>query len=215
MTEKMVEITGFEELLRDIGKLNNLNDKLYWPVHDAMSEAVQRIEGQAKENLTDGGQVAFGNLRASVGSYVELSETTITGVVGSGQLAVGSPSTGSPSTGSPSTGSGDVGYAAVVEYGSRPHWAPLQPLVEWVRVKRMAGVYSLKTRRRMGSKAKKQAEDVELAQRMRSSIARKGTQAHPFFWRAVEAKKEEVYGLFEEAVGKMVELFNQGKGSRQ
>jgi hypothetical protein len=176
-----------------------------------MSEAVQRIEGQAKENLTVGsgqgtvdsgqwtvgsGQVAFGNLRGSVGSYVELSEAAITGHVGTG------------------LGKVDVGYAEVVEEGSRPHWAPLQPLVEWVRVKRMAGVYSLRTRRRLGSKAAQEAEDVELAQRMRSSIARKGTQAHPFFWRAVEAKREEVYGLFEEALGKVVELFNQKRSGQ-
>lgn len=60
MTEKMVEITGFEELLRDIAKMNDLRDKFYWPVHDAMSEGVQRIEGQAKKNLTEGGQVAMG-----------------------------------------------------------------------------------------------------------------------------------------------------------
>lgn len=33
----------------------------------------------------------------------------------------------------------DAPHAAAVEVGSRPHWAPLKPLVEWVRLRGMQG----------------------------------------------------------------------------
>lgn len=60
-----------------------------------------------------------------------------------------------------------VAYAAPVEYGSKPHWAPIEPLEAWAALKGM-NPYAL-----------------------RWSIAQKGTKPHPY----VEPTYEEVSPL--------------------
>ncbi|RLC74987.1 MAG: hypothetical protein DRJ03_24610 [Chloroflexi bacterium] len=133
-THSTLEITGFEELLRDLGRMTDLRDRAYWPLHDAMAQSLQLIEGQMKENLTRNDSVASGNLRAGVQSVPpRITETEIVGEVGP-----------------------DQPYAPYVEEGTKPHTPPLEPLVEWVRLKHLAGTYSLRGRRR-GSKARQQA----------------------------------------------------------
>lgn len=117
---KNIEIEGFEEMIQDIGRLTNLQDRHYWPVHDAMSEAVQQIETEAKDNLERNDSIAFGHLRDSIGSQVEITEDAIIGRVGSN---LGRSRDGRL-----------VGYAQPVEFGSKAHTPPLQPLIEWVRV---------------------------------------------------------------------------------
>lgn len=187
-----IEINGFDELTRDIGRLGNLQDHFYWPLHDAMEEAVKQIEEAAKGNAP----VAFGQLRASIGSRVTLSENEILGEIGTnlGQVRDGKL----------------VAYAQAVEFGSRPHWAPIKPLIEWVRIKRIAGIYHSGTQRRIGNVRQQAREDIATAKRIQWGIARKGTKAQPFFFPAVEGKREDVMRLFEEAIDKVVTLFNQG-----
>ena len=46
-----------------------------------------------------------------------------------------------PSSGRPTMLINDAPYAGVIEAGARPHWAPLEPLIEWAR--RKAGDLSL------------------------------------------------------------------------
>jgi hypothetical protein len=48
MKNRNIKIEGFEEMIQDIGRLTNLQDRRYWPVHDAISEAVQQIETGGK-----------------------------------------------------------------------------------------------------------------------------------------------------------------------
>lgn len=192
MAKQVVEITGFEELLGDLDEFGRLDERVWFPVHDAISDAVQQVEGAAKDNLLKNGSVAFGHLRASIGSEVQISRTAIEGVVGT------------------NLGSGKVGYAQPVEFGTRPHWPPLQPLIEWVRVKQLAGSYSVKTRRRLGSRALQAQQDQALARAVQVKIARHGTQARPFFWPAIEAKRDEVFRLIERGVDEMVRRFNGG-----
>lgn len=40
----------------------------------------------------------------------------------------------------------DAPHAAALEVGSRPHWAPLQPLIEWVILRGMQGITASKRR---------------------------------------------------------------------
>ena len=193
MAERVIEITGLEELTRKLDKHGRLDEDVYFPIHDAMSEAVQQIEAEAKDNLTRNGSVAFGHLRASISSEVRVTADRVEGVVGT------------------SLGSQKVGYAMPVEYGSRPHWAPLQPLIEWVRVKGLAGTYSVRTGRRMGSRMSQLAQDTALARAIQVKIARYGTKARPFFWPAVDAKRAEIQRLFEKAVEQIVKNFPGGR----
>lgn len=188
MAERVVEIIGLEKLLSDLGKFSRLDEQIWLPGHDAMSEAVQQIEAEAKDNLLRNDSVAFGHLRASIASDVQVSETAIEGRVGTNLI-----------------------YARPVEFGTKPHWPPLQPLVEWVRIKQLAGAYSTKTRRRLGSKALQQRQDIAVARAVQVKIARRGTKARPFFFPAVEAKKDEVLRLIERGVEQMVRKFNGGE----
>jgi hypothetical protein len=193
MAEKAFEIYGFEELTKALDERRMLTDKVYFPLHDAMSEAVQQIEGAAKEDAP----VAFGHLRASIGSEVRVTESAIEGVVGTnlGRIKDGKL----------------LGYAQAVEMGTRPHWVPLEPLVEWVRVKRLAGRYSTRTRRRLGSKATQRAEDVAAARMIQFKIARHGTRAQPFFYPALEDGWQRARDLFEQAMEQIARNFNAGR----
>lgn len=188
MAERVVEIIGLEKLLNDLDEFGKLDERIWFPVHDAMSEAVQQIEATAKDNLLANGSVAFGHLRASIASDVQVSETAIEGRVGTNLI-----------------------YARPVEFGTKPHWPPLQPLVEWVRIKRLAGSYSVKTRQRLGSKALQQQQNIAVARAVQVKIARRGTKARPFFFPAIEAKKDEVLRLIERGVEQMVRKFNGGE----
>ena len=39
MAEQVIEIRGFEELTQLLGKLGRMDERVYWPLHDAMSQA--------------------------------------------------------------------------------------------------------------------------------------------------------------------------------
>ena len=43
----------------------------------------------------------------------------------------------------------DAPHAAAVETGSRPHWAPLEPLIEWVQLRGFQSLLSSKSRMRL------------------------------------------------------------------
>lgn len=58
----------------------------------------------------------------------------------------------------------------------------LKIIAAWVRRKGIAGRFSVKTRRRLGSKATQQTEDEAAAYPIAISILRKGIHPHPFFF---------------------------------
>ena len=75
---------------------------------------------------------------------------------------------------------GGYPYPIGVHEGTIAHWAPIAPLIEWVRRKGLAGTYSIKTHRRTGGKAKKAAQDKAVAYAIQHKISKVGTKAHPF-----------------------------------
>lgn len=88
-------------------------------------------------------------------------------------------------------------YAASVEFGSKPHWAPIGPLIAWVHDRRLAGRYGLKTRKRLGKRRSQFYEDWDVASRIQFKIARKGTQAHPFVGPVFERESKRSPQRFE------------------
>lgn len=58
----------------------------------------------------------------------------------------------------------------------------LKIITDWVRRKGIAGIFSVKTRRRLGSKAKQRSEDEAAAYPIALSILRHGVKPHPFFF---------------------------------
>lgn len=59
----------------------------------------------------------------------------------------------------------------------------LRNIVRWVKRKGIAGVYSVKTQRRKGSKINQLAEDYSVAWPIAMSILKYGVRPHPFFFK--------------------------------
>jgi hypothetical protein len=62
-----------------------------------------------------------------------------------------------------------VPYGIYMEYGTRPHWAPIKPLIEW---------------------AKRHGGDEGFGYALRAKIAKVGVDAHPFFRPAMDEVQE-------------------------
>lgn len=77
-------------------------------LHVAMVEATALLEREVK----DATPTATGLTRGSIGSFITESPDGLLGVVGSAQP-----------------------HVAYVELGTRPHFPPLEPIQDWVRVK--------------------------------------------------------------------------------
>jgi len=66
------------------------------------------------------------------------------------------------------SGGFDAPYADFVEYGTKPHWMPIKPLLKWAETK-------------FGKK-----EGKNIAYAVQQSIAKKGTVPHPFIRNAID-----------------------------
>lgn len=60
----------------------------------------------------------------------------------------------------------------------------LLSIAQWVRAKGITGRYSVKTRRRLGSKSSQEQEDMAVAYPIFLSIMRNGSRPHPFLYPA-------------------------------
>lgn len=65
-------------------------------------------------------------------------------------------------------------------------------LVEWVRHKGIAAQFSVKTRRRTGSRSQNATDDYAAAYQIALSILRKGIKAQPFLYPSYEKNKIEL-----------------------
>lgn len=148
-------------------------------VHASMREAMlqameregQRLRSRVMARLEQNGQVATSNLRNSVSVTVAGAASGFNRGTGNEfyEVRVG------PS----------MRYAAAVEFGSRPHWVPLDALLEWVRLKRISGSYAKPKKRggrgrRLGGKERKFREDLVVASAIQRKIGFHGTRPHPF-----------------------------------
>ncbi len=126
----------------------------------AMLEAELLMQREVKE-LTPVGVGGGGGLR---GSVTALSPQAIgDSVIG----VVGSP----------------LNYAEPVEVGTRPHWAPIEPLEDWVRHKLDVS----------------EDEVPGVARAIQRKIAARGTPAVGMFHRAFAANRAQVVRMFEAA----------------
>lgn len=89
------------------------------------------------------------------------------------------PGPGALATGVLYTGPQSSTYAAPVEYGAAPHWAPIAPLKQWA--KRVLGA-------------------EELGYAIQRAIARRGTRAQPYFTPAAEEMQRDAPGVMREAL---------------
>lgn len=75
-----------------------------------------------------------------------------------------------------------LNYAVYAHEGRKPgRMPPIEPIQRWVRMKGIAGRYSVKTKRRMGTATSRWKEDEQAAWAIARSIAKKGTKGVKFF----------------------------------
>ncbi|HIH45246.1 MAG TPA: hypothetical protein HA257_09340 [Candidatus Methanoperedenaceae archaeon] len=97
-------------------------------------------------------------------------------------------------------------YAPFVELDTRPHWPPIEPLVEYAHLK-LRKRYSIKT---FGPRSYKEAagakEDTaeQVGFLLARKISRKGTKGQHVFLRAGTQTEAKIHGLFLKAVGSAV-----------
>ncbi|MFZ5530297.1 MAG: HK97 gp10 family phage protein [Pseudomonadota bacterium] len=108
----------------------------------------------------------LGALRASISAHVpEVMADNVIGVVGT-----------------------SLSYAVPVEIGTKPHWAPIQPLLDWVQAK--FGLH--------GPAAESAARRVQFG------IAHHGTPAVGMFHRTFNKHRAQVALMYEAARGRIV-----------
>jgi len=89
-------------------------------------------------------------------------------------------------------------HMIVLEEGRRPGQKPppVAAIAGWVHRKHLAGVYSVKTRRRLKGKATQDKQDLAAAFVIARSIGKKGTKPHHMFSEAARKGKGHVDAIF-------------------
>lgn len=75
----------------------------------------------------------------------------------------------------------NANYSIYVHEDTRPHFPPVDKIQEWVKVKKLAARYSVKSKKRFGGTKTQHNEDRALAWAIAKSISRKGTKGIKFF----------------------------------
>lgn len=140
-------VTGGRELQANVQKLLKLAPNF---TKDAVNEHALNVQAQAKRNITDLPAVDTGQLRSSV--KIETFSNGFAKRVGS-----------------------DVKHAKPVEFGSRPHFPPLDPIREWCR---------------------RHGLPESAAYPIALKIARNGMKAKPWLFPAYESER----GKFEQVI---------------
>lgn len=149
-----------------------------------LARAVMRLQGGVVERTPK----THGVLQRSIiGDVVDLSGLAIEGVVGT-----------------------SLAYAVPVELGSRPHWAPIEPLKDWVRAKaNLEGVYfdgvTGKRPRNAGQRAARESAIERIARSIQVSIARRGTLGVGMFHRTMAAEAGWVQAEFADCARRIAE----------
>lgn len=82
-----------------------------------------------------------------------------------------------------------IAHAVPVELGTKPHWAPLRPLIDWVQAK-----LDINGR-----------EAVGVAMKIQRKIAARGTPAVGMFHRGFNENRGQVNEMYQRAHGRMVQ----------
>ncbi len=123
----------------------------------AMAEADALLEREVKEATP----TAQGLLRGSIFGVEDVSDTQVIGVVGT-----------------------PMKYAIPVELGAKPHFPPIEPLIDWVRVK-------------LGITGDKEAKGAAYA--IARTIASRGTLAVGMFHRTFARERPQLDAIFTRA----------------
>jgi hypothetical protein len=140
----------------------NLKDEILKRFTEEVEQLTERValilERETMDVLTTDNKVASGDLRKSIRS--KITKLTASYII---KCFAG------------------VNYAQFVYDDTRPHFPPVNKIAKWVRLKGLAGSFSIKTRKRVGGIRKQFEEDTKLAWAIAWKIYRKGTKGLRFF----------------------------------
>lgn len=95
-------------------------------------------------------------------------------------------------------------YPKVMEFGRKPgSWISeegMENLTLWVHRKRLAGSYSVKTKRRLGKKSVQADQDRAVAWAIAVKIFRKGIEGRHFMSGGYQASREKIKRIFRSAL---------------
>lgn len=166
MSRSNFQVVGGKELSK---KLDELGRRGVQAAMAGIKTTCLEILADAKDRLTSGGHRATSELFNSGRVYKAKDEKDAYEVVFEAE------------------------YAPFVEFGRRPgKRPPIDAIKQWVDKKHLSDTYSIKdhSQSRRGKDYKKRRDSMAWA--IANSIAKKGTQAHPFLFPAFEARKGNV-----------------------
>ena len=182
-----IMIPALQPVLQNMDDYDRIADK---HLLVAMEKSTTTIVSAVRPKVPVG---VSGALRKSIGSEItQEGPGSITGRVGSTLR--------------------DEVYPLVMEFGRTPGAAgpPWQALLRWVHVKRITGVYSTKTHRRMGGKTSQQSEDEAAARMIARAIHRRGIKGRHFMKTGWENSREKVRRFFQAALRLIAEELTNG-----
>ena len=149
-----IKLKGFDDVIK---ALDRMEQEVMLELTRAMQKACMVVETAAKHNITANGTTNLGQLVNSIWWEVALLSN---GIIG-GWVLVGAK------------------YGGYVEFGTKPHMPPVEPLKQW---------------------AKRKLKDESLGYAVALKIKREGTQPKPYLYPALIKNKSMVAGLAIEAV---------------
>ena len=176
-----IDISGIPRLEK---RLKDIENSIAIELAQEISASALKIEKQAKRNAP----VNMGSLRQSIHATSK-DKLTHYVEVGASYGAYVEFGTG----GKVSIPIGYEQYAATFKNkkgGSLEDM--IQALTLWVKRKGLAGTYSVKSQRRLGSKAAKASQDEKLARFLAIKILRNGIKAQPYLIPAFELEKPKL-----------------------
>lgn len=162
-------------------------DKLHEQIVGAVRSAMNGPGGfmaTARETIKANDQIVTGQLRRSTGGDVESDGNRVLGIVRT------------------------EAYGPYVEYGTRPHWPPFQPILDWVQ-RRGIGIELNEARLGRDGKLRaptKNKARTERAQRaiaflIQRKIARRGTSGKPFLKPGIDAAWTKLLARLRDVLG--------------
>ncbi len=162
------DISGDEAL---IGQWAQAPQIVQEEMNAAMAEVTALLEREVKEKTPSSAPSGdLGGASGLKGSIISEQSVGPEGVIG----MVGSPRA----------------YAIPVELGTKPHWAPIQPLKDWVRVK-----FNVSEEKEVNS----------IAYAIQGGIAQHGTRAFGMFHRTFAHRAHDIEARFAQARDRIVQ----------
>ena len=143
-------------------------------VRKVLTEYKTRFEELVKTKIQEKDKIASGNLLASISTKIEVDGSVYTVILNS------------------------LNYLKYLETGTKPHWPPSEPILQWVKDKR------LPTRELTGDKSL--PTEKQLAYLVRRKISKEGTEKNFIIAETIEELNEIYLKRLQEALA--IDIFN-------